>query len=55
MANSRTGKASTTSMKRDSSESTQPLKKPAIVPSVTPISTAIPVAMNATSSEIRAP
>ena len=42
-------------MSRDSAVSSQPRKKPASVPMVTPKKTASPVEMNATSSETRAP
>ena len=52
---SRTGNASRTSIMRAIAVSTQPRKKPAIMPIVTPIVTDRPVPMNATSSDTRAP
>jgi len=42
-------------LNREISESTQPRKKPATIPSVTPTTIEMPVATNATSSETRAP
>ena len=54
-ASRRIGKASSTSMKRDRTMSTGPRKKPATMPTTTPIVTENAVAMSATSSETRAP
>ena len=55
IASSSTGKAITRSVKRETTESTQPTKKAARVPSVVPISSASSVAPTATVSETRPP
>ena len=49
------GTASSTSAKRERTESTQPPKKPAVRPTTRPISTARPEATMPTKSEVRAP
>ena len=55
IASSRTGNARRTSIVRESTVSIHPRKKPATIPMTTPKSTAMPVAMNATSRDTRAP
>ncbi|CAM5252204.1 hypothetical protein SANTM175S_01636 [Streptomyces antimycoticus] len=55
MMKSNCGKASSMSITRLISESTQPPKYPAMMPKMVPRTTATTAARKATSSEIRAP
>ena len=55
MMKRRIGKTMTISVRRDTTVSTQPRKKPAIRPMTRPIATERNVANTATSSDVRAP
>ena len=55
MMKRRAGKTMTISVRRDTTVSTQPRKKPAISPMIRPMKTDPIVAKTATSSDVRAP